>query len=70
MDPGHQFENRVDPRDHPPASAEDGGVPAFMRGPASFANVIPMPGTSPTLVRHDHQLADSALLAVGNMKPD
>jgi transposase len=28
-----------------PAAAGDGGAPAFLRGPASFANVIPMPGT-------------------------
>jgi transposase len=29
----------------PPAAAGDGGAAAFLRGPASFANVIPMPGT-------------------------
>jgi transposase len=29
----------------PPASAGDGGAAAFLRGPASFANVIPLPGT-------------------------
>jgi transposase len=28
-----------------PATAGDGGAAAFLRGPASFANVIPMPGT-------------------------
>ena len=28
-----------------PAAARDGGAAAFLRGPASFANVIPMPGT-------------------------
>jgi hypothetical protein len=28
-----------------PAVAGDGGAAAFLRGPASFANVIPMPGT-------------------------
>jgi len=28
-----------------PAAAGDGGAAAFLRGPASFANVIPMPGT-------------------------
>lgn len=33
-------------RDALPASASgDGGAAAFLRGPASFANVIPMPGT-------------------------
>jgi hypothetical protein len=32
-------------RDQPPAAAGDGGASAFLRGPASFANVIPMPGT-------------------------
>ena len=31
--------------DQPPASAGDGGAAAFLRGPASFANVIPLPGT-------------------------
>jgi transposase len=34
-------------RDQLPA-AGDGGAPAFLRGPASFANVIPMPGTIPS----------------------
>jgi hypothetical protein len=29
----------------PAASAGDGGAAAFLRGPASFANVIPLPGT-------------------------
>ena len=29
----------------PPACAGDGGAAAFLRGPASFANVIPLPGT-------------------------
>ncbi len=28
-----------------PATAGDGGAAAFLRGPASFANIIPMPGT-------------------------
>jgi transposase len=28
-----------------PAAAGDGGAAAFLRGPASFANIIPMPGT-------------------------
>jgi transposase len=32
-------------RDPPPPAAGDGGAPAFLRGPASFANVIPLPGT-------------------------
>ena len=34
-------------RDHLPAAAAagDGGAAAFLRGPASFANVIPLPGT-------------------------
>jgi transposase len=32
-------------RDQLPATAGDGGAPAFLRGPASFANVIPLPGT-------------------------
>ena len=50
-------------RDQPPAAAGDGGASAFLRGPASFANVIPMPGTSPATTsppgprweaRHDH----------------
>jgi transposase len=35
-------------RDQLPAAAGDGGAAAFLRGPASFANVIPMPGTIPT----------------------
>ena len=28
-----------------PAAAGDGGAAAFLHGPASFANVVPMPGT-------------------------
>ena len=32
----------------PAAAAGDGGAAAFLRGPASFANVIPLPGTIPT----------------------
>jgi transposase len=35
-------------RDTLPAAAGDGGASAFLRGPASFANVIPMPGTIPS----------------------
>jgi transposase len=35
-------------RDQLPAAAGDGGAAAFLRGPASFANVIPLPGTIPT----------------------
>jgi transposase len=35
-------------RDQLPAPAGDGGASAFLRGPASFANVIPMPGTIPS----------------------
>jgi transposase len=35
-------------RDQPPAPAGDGGAAAFLRGPASFANVIPLPGTIPS----------------------
>jgi len=35
-------------RDQLPAAAGDGGAAAFLRGPASFANVIPMPGTTPS----------------------
>lgn len=31
-----------------PAAAGDGGAAAFLRGPASFANVIPLPGTIPS----------------------
>lgn len=31
--------------EHLPAAAGDGGAPAFLHGPASFANVVPMPGT-------------------------
>jgi len=31
-------------RDQLPAAAGDGGAAAFLRGPASFANVIPLPG--------------------------
>jgi hypothetical protein len=27
-----------------PPAAGDGGAAAFLRGPASFANIIPMPG--------------------------
>jgi transposase len=30
------------------AAAGDGGAAAFLRGPASFANVIPLPGTIPS----------------------
>jgi hypothetical protein len=37
-------------RDQLPAAAGDGGAAAFLRGPASFANVIPMPGTIPSHV--------------------
>jgi len=32
-------------RDQLPAAGGDGGASAFLRGPASFANVIPLPGT-------------------------
>ena len=35
-------------RDQLPAAAGDGGAAAFLRGPASFANVIPLPGTVPS----------------------
>ncbi|HMD25682.1 MAG TPA: IS21 family transposase [Streptosporangiaceae bacterium] len=35
-------------QDQLPAAAGDGGAAAFLRGPASFANVIPMPGTIPS----------------------
>jgi transposase len=35
-------------REQLPAAAGDGGASAFLRGPASFANVIPMPGTIPS----------------------
>jgi hypothetical protein len=35
-------------RDQLPAAAGDGGAAAFLRGPASFANVIPLPGTIPS----------------------
>jgi transposase len=35
-------------RDHLPAAAGDSGAAAFLRGPASFANVIPLPGTITT----------------------
>jgi len=35
-------------RDQAPAASGDGGAAAFLRGPASFANVIPMPGTIPS----------------------
>jgi len=34
--------------DQAPAPTGDGGAAAFLRGPASFANVIPMPGTIPS----------------------
>jgi hypothetical protein len=34
--------------DQPPATAEHASTAAFLRGPTSFANVIPMPGTIPT----------------------
>jgi hypothetical protein len=34
--------------DQLPAAAGDGGAAAFLRGPASFANVIPLPGTIPS----------------------
>ncbi|MGE5285860.1 MAG: hypothetical protein ACM3ML_01385 [Micromonosporaceae bacterium] len=32
-------------REPAPAAAGDGGAAAFLHGPASFANVVPMPGT-------------------------
>jgi transposase len=35
-------------RDQLPAAAGDGGASAFLRGPASFANVVPLPGTIPS----------------------
>jgi transposase len=35
-------------RDQLPTAAGDGGAAAFLRGPASFANVIPLPGTIPS----------------------
>jgi transposase len=35
-------------RDQLPAASGDGGAAAFLRGPASFANVIPLPGTIPS----------------------
>ncbi len=35
-------------RDQLPATAGDGGAAAVLRGPASFANVIPLPGTIPS----------------------
>jgi transposase len=35
-------------RDQLPAAAGDGGAAAFLRGPASFANVIPLPGAIPS----------------------
>jgi transposase len=35
-------------RDHLPAAAGDGGAAAFLRGPAWFANVIPLPATIPS----------------------
>ena len=35
-------------RDQAPDASGDGGAAAFLRGPASFANVIPMPGTVPS----------------------
>jgi transposase len=35
-------------QDRLPAAAGDGGAAAFLRGPASFANVIPLPGTIPS----------------------
>jgi transposase len=35
-------------QDQLPAAAGDGGAAAFLRGPASFANVIPLPGTIPS----------------------
>ena len=35
-------------RDQLPAAAAGSGAAAFLRGPASFANVIPMPGTIPS----------------------
>jgi transposase len=35
-------------RDQLPAAAGDGGAAAFLHGPASFANVIPLPGTAPS----------------------
>ena len=34
--------------DLPAAASGGGGAAAFLRGPGSFANVVPMPGTVPT----------------------
>jgi hypothetical protein len=43
-------------RDQLLAAAGDGGAAAFLRGPASFANVIPMPGTIQSdAVTRDHE---------------
>jgi transposase len=35
-------------QDQVPAASGDGGAAAFLRGPGSFANVIPLPGTVPS----------------------
>ena len=44
--PGHPAAGSE--RDQLPPAAGDGGASAFLRGPASFANVIPLPGTIPS----------------------
>src|ERR1019366_3033560 len=48
-DPAHRSLTGIRPagadRGQLPAVAGDGGAPASLRGPASFANVSPMPGT-------------------------
>ena len=51
-------------RDTLPAAAGDGGAPAFLRGPASFANVIPLPGTSPATRSARERGGDDAVTAV------
>jgi transposase len=45
-------------RDQLPPAAGDGGAAAFLRGPASFANVIALPGTIPSDALHPAATAE------------
>ena len=64
-------------RDQLPAAAGDGGAAAFLRGPASFANVIPLPGTitsdavtaAATEPRHDPRRERTRPAASGTASP-
>lgn len=57
-------------RDQLAAVAGDGGAAAFLRGPASFANVIPMPGTIPSdAVRPASPAEVTRLAAIAGCQP-